>query len=112
MLCILCELVIAACTLVFLFSLQQATYDGREGAVEHTRREMALGFLSLAFTAAVLLVMVIGTEKLTRVTRTVWTRVNASHVNTALVQTGMEGAQEADTFVAFIAPVTNKEPSC
>ena len=79
MLCILCELVIAACTLVFLFNLQQAMQSGREGAVEHTRRDMALGFLSLAFTAAVLLVMVIGTEKLTRVTRTAWTRVNASH---------------------------------
>ena len=76
--CILRELVIAVCTLVFLFNLQQAVDSGREGLVQHKRREMALGFLSLAFTVVVLAVTVVGTDKLARGAQT-----DLTHFSTA-----------------------------
>ena len=60
--CILCELVITSCTLVFLFNLHQAVDSGREGFVQHKRRQMALGFLSLAFTLAALTLMAVGID--------------------------------------------------
>ena len=58
MLCIVCELVVAVCTLVYLFNLQQ-TVDGENGgSLEHRSREMTLGFMSLGFTVATLLSLI------------------------------------------------------
>ena len=78
--CILCELVITSCTLVFLFNLHQALDSGRDGFVQHKRRQMALGFLSLAFTLAALTLMAVGIDKLRRGARTVWTRVSTEFI--------------------------------
>ena len=76
MLCISCELVVAVCTLVYQFNLQQAMDSGRRiELIEHRSREMALGFLSFAFTVVTLVVMAIGIEKVARSGRAVWTRV-------------------------------------
>ena len=94
--CILCEMVIAVCTLVFLFSLQQSLDSGQEGFVQHRRSEMALGFLSLAFTVTVLAVAAIGTDRLTQGARTVWTHVSGNHMTAAQVGTGMEQPHELD----------------
>ena len=77
-LCNVCELVVAVCTLVYLFNLQQATNNTREGRIEHVRREMALGFLTLAFTVATLVVMAIGIEKLVQSGRAAWARVSGN----------------------------------
>ena len=71
MLCIACELVVAVCTLVHLFNLQQAVDSAGALVVEHRSREIAFGFLSLGFTVAVLAVMTIGVDKLVRSGRTV-----------------------------------------
>lgn len=81
MLCISCQLVIAVCTLLYLFSLQQSIEQGREGEEQehHRRREIALGFLSLGFTVAVLAVMVIGTARLVRGARATWLRLSGRH---------------------------------
>ena len=81
MLQISCQLVIAVCMLVYLFSLQQSIGQGREGEKheQHRRRETALGFLSLGFTVAVLAVMVIGTAKLLRGARATWLRLTGRH---------------------------------
>ena len=73
------ELFVAGCTLVFLFNLQQAGPSGRGGVAQHRRREISLGFLSLAFTVAVL-VMVVGTDKLTRGAQTACRRVRSTPV--------------------------------
>ena len=64
--CILCELVITVCTLLFLFSMQQSVDSSREGFIQHRRREMALGFLSLAFTEGMLVVTMVGVDRLTQ----------------------------------------------
>lgn len=65
-LCIVCELVISVCTLVYLFSLQKTADNSREGFVQHRQREVALGFMSLVISLVVLAILVIGIEKLTR----------------------------------------------
>ena len=103
--CILCELVITSCTLVFLFNLHQAVDSGREGFVQHRRREMALGFLSLAFTVAVLAVTVVGTDNLARGARTVWTRVSTETRGRrsgggAVVSAAIEEADNAEEAMA------------
>ena len=76
MMCIVCELGVVVCTLVHLFNLRATIHSGREGLTEHRSREIALGFLSLGFTSAVLVVMAIGTERILRTGRTVWARVS------------------------------------
>ena len=73
LLCISCELVVAVCTLLYLFNLQQARDGGQEIPIDHISRETALGFLSLSFTVATLVVMAIGIEKVVRSGRTAWT---------------------------------------
>lgn len=65
-LCIVCELVISVCTLVYLFSLQKTADSTREGLVQQRPRDLALGFTSLVISLVVLAVMVIGIDKLTR----------------------------------------------
>ena len=103
--CILRELVIAVCTLVFLFNLQQAVDSGREeGFVQHKRRETALVFLSLAFTVAVLVVTVVGTEKLAQGARTALTHFHTASGGTrlgggAIVPAGIEEADNAEANV-------------
>ena len=76
MMLIACELVIAVCTLVYLFSLRHAVVSGVDGAVQHKRRDMVFGFLSLAFTLVVLVVTVIGADKLARGAHAAWERVS------------------------------------
>ena len=78
MLCIVCELVIAVCTLAHLFNLQHSVVRGQEWSPEHICREKALGFLSLSFTLVTLVVLAIGTEKLVRSGWTVWARVSGN----------------------------------
>ena len=68
--------VIAVCTLVYLFSLRHAVVSGVDGAVQHKRRDMVFGFLSLAFTLVVLVVTVIGADKLARGAHAAWERVS------------------------------------
>ena len=87
MLCIVCELVVAVCTLVYLFNLQQ-TVDGENGgSLEHRSREMTLGFMSLGFTLATLVVMAIGADKLAQSGRTVWARLR-ENLGTAVSRGG------------------------
>ena len=78
MACVACELVIAVCTLVHLFNLQQTLHSGQDRRTDGVSTEMALGFLSLGFTVATLVVMVLGTDKIARSGRTVWARVSGN----------------------------------
>ena len=75
MACVACELVIAVCTLVHLFNLQQTLHSGQDRRTDGVSTEMALGFLPLGFTVATLAVMAIGTEKIVRSGRAVLARV-------------------------------------
>ena len=76
MVCIVCELVVTVCTLVYLFNLQQTIDSGQEKHMGHGSREMALVFLSLGFTVATLVVMAIGTDKIAQSGRSIWVRVS------------------------------------
>lgn len=69
MLCVFCELVIAVCTLVYLFNLQQ-TAD--------SSRDLALSFLSLTFTVAVFAMAVIGPDRVSRGAHTVLSRISGT----------------------------------
>ena len=88
MLCIVCELVVAVCTLVHLFNLQHSVVGGQEWALENGGREKALGFLSLGLTLATLVVMAIGTEKLVQSGRTVVARVTGK-LRASLIHSGV-----------------------
>lgn len=81
MVVIACELVVAVCTLVYLFSLQRSVATGMDGASQHRRMDMAMGFLSLAFTLAVLIVTAIGADKLAQGAHAVWERVSAASLS-------------------------------
>ena len=76
--CIVCELVVVSCTLVHLWGLHCRPEGVEVGALEHRRRDMVLGFLSLAFTLAVLAMTAIGTDKLVRSGRTIWTYIRGN----------------------------------
>ena len=108
MMLIACELVIAVCTLVYLFSLQHSVDSGVDGASQHKRRDMAFGFLSLACTSGVLFGTVIGADKLARVAHTVWTRVGAISVHSVPVLRPRRRRSEFSTSVGVV-PVPGDE---
>ena len=99
---------IAVCTLVFLFSLQQAGHIGEEG-VQNRRKDMALGFMSLAFTVAVLAVTVVGTDQLTRVAHTVWSHVSGTVVNSTLVGGARKRTHGGDPSFGVVVPVHHEK---
>lgn len=102
--CILCELVIAVCTLLSLFNLKQAVDRGREGVTQRRRRYMALASC-LAFTVGVLAVTAVGTDKLARGAGTVWARVSATRMirlsGAAIVPATIEKVGNAEAAIAI-----------
>ena len=107
MLCIVCELVVAVCTLVELINLRQAIDNGRDMHIEHVRREMALGFLSLFCTVATLVMMASGTENLLRGGQTVWARMSGTLGGTLLHGGGPKIHSEVSTTVGGV-PVSGE----
>ena len=87
MVVIVCELVVAVCTLVYLFSLQHSVDSGVDGVSQDRRRDVAYGFVSLALTLAVLVVMAIGVDKLVQCGQAVWTRFS-TNLDSALPHRG------------------------
>ena len=81
MMLIACELVIAVCTLVYLFSLQHSV----DSESQTRRKDMVFGFLSLACTLGVLAVTAIGADKLARGARAAWTRVSETSAGSVSV---------------------------
>ena len=78
---IVCELVVAVCTLVYLFSLQHSVDNGAGRLSQYKSRDIALGFLSLAFTLGVLVVTAIGPEMLARSALAAWSHATAASVS-------------------------------
>ena len=105
---IVCELVIAVCTLVYLFGLQHSVDSGVDAVSQHSRREMALGFLSLAFTLGVLVVTAIGTDKVTRGVHALVSRVRATSAHSLSVFGPMTRRGECSTSVGIV-PVSGDE---
>ena len=54
MMLIVCELVVAVCTLAYLFSLQHLVDSGVDEVSQSRHKDVAFGSLSLAFTLPVL----------------------------------------------------------
>ena len=106
---IFCELVIAVCTLVYLFSLRHSlgnsmdeTSHGEDDSLQHRPRDIAFGFLSLACTLAVLLATVIGPDKLARGAQAAWTRVSETSVRSLSVFRHMRRCSDFSTSVGVV----------
>lgn len=74
-----CEIGVACCTLLQIFSLQNSRRALEDGDESQLNSQMALGLVSLLMTCAALLIMCMGASVALRIMYTVWNTVMPSN---------------------------------